>query len=116
MTTLSDLIARLEVAKEGSRELDRAIRDTLGLPAMLVPPDGGDEAQEYTTSLDAALKLVPEGWKGVTIETTAAGFWLVSLSPVFQTQPVNCPCYAAICSTAPLAVCAATMKAREARR
>lgn len=56
------LIETLEVVTEGSDPLDRAIRNTLDLPAMLVPPDGGDEAYPYTTSVDAALMLVPEGY------------------------------------------------------
>lgn len=57
---IANLIARLERATEGSDALDRAIRDALDLPSMLVPPDGGDEAYPYTTSIDAALTLVPE--------------------------------------------------------
>lgn len=54
--TLSDLITRLEGAEEGSRELDWAIRDQMmefGWP--------GDHPPTYTTSVDAALTLVPDG-------------------------------------------------------
>lgn len=70
--TREELIAKLEAATEGSRELDYMIRDYLwpGIPGdAVLPRDFGfvrgvrDEgyAEEYTTSLDAALTLVPEG-------------------------------------------------------
>lgn len=74
---MQDLIARLEAATEGSRELDAEIAlangweyvdpltatDPLGPPwkhaalgyRLLEPP-------QFSTSLDAALTLVPEGW------------------------------------------------------
>mgnify|MGYP003393035213 CR=1 FL=1 len=64
---MTDLIARLEAATEGSRELDAeigakfgALRYTRNAPNIsnqpIWPP--------YTTSIDAALTLVPEGWTG----------------------------------------------------
>ena len=53
-----DLIRCLEEAKEGSRELDEAIGKTQGYK---VGVDIG-LSPHYTTSLDAALSLVPEGW------------------------------------------------------
>ena len=59
---MQSLIKRLEQATGPDGRLDRAIRDAFGLPAMLVPPDGGDEAHPYTASIDAAVTLVPEGW------------------------------------------------------
>lgn len=60
MTPLSDLIARLEAAKEGSADLDIEISE-------LLHPDEVAEGEtvsiiRYTRSLDAALTLVPEGW------------------------------------------------------
>lgn len=75
MTDIQNLIAHLEAASEGSRELDAAIWEI----EPCEPPDcnlrtkaiaivrlkaGGDDAEcpAYTTSLDAALTLVPEGW------------------------------------------------------
>lgn len=82
MSELAELIARLGNASEGSRELDRAIDLAMNPDAALWSPgwySGGrneylrwpdpapGEAKyrqiyRYTTSLDAALSLVPEGW------------------------------------------------------
>ncbi len=56
---LGEIITRLEAATAGYGSLDRAIRDALDLPAVLVPPDGGDEAREYTTDFEAAYSLLP---------------------------------------------------------
>lgn len=51
--TATDLIRRLEEATEGSYELSLAVGDFVG------------SFQHYTTSIDAALTLVPEGWEWV---------------------------------------------------
>lgn len=52
---LDDLIQKLEAATEGGgRELDHALR------AIHKPATRAE--LHYTTSLDAALKLVPRGW------------------------------------------------------
>ncbi len=88
---MTDLIARLEAAPEGSRILDARIAVTacIDMPTpmgdaspYLKMPHKLDEcepgtywlvqrsgmslltAPHYTTSLDAALTLVPEGWRG----------------------------------------------------
>lgn len=68
---MNDLIAKLEAATEGSRELDLRISYEINPPryAITAEPveldvwlaEGG--ARSYTTSLDAALTLVPEGWR-----------------------------------------------------
>jgi len=69
--TLSDLIAELERATEGSRELDLAICRGIGAAVIASPRrpvvkfargDHWRSPPAYTTSLDAALSLVPEGW------------------------------------------------------
>ena len=63
MNDIDDLIARLEAAMEGSRELDKTISKLIGTYSA---PDRGDPTgtwKSYTTSLDAALTLVPEGWQ-----------------------------------------------------
>ena len=57
---MTDLITRLEQAAEGSRDLDLAIEkafERCDPPELLAFP-----LPHYTTSLDAALTLVPEGW------------------------------------------------------
>lgn len=66
MTNLSNLASRVEDASRPDRELDRAIQLAIRKP---VPSDrwtGRDEIppqkpRHFTTSLDAALTLVPEG-------------------------------------------------------
>ena len=59
---MSDLIAKLEAASEGSRELDTLVCEVKG-----ACPDGvrfcPGLCPSYTTSLDAALTLVPEGYR-----------------------------------------------------
>lgn len=72
---LDKLIAKLESATEGSRELDEEIGRHLGIePTCEYWPDGYEDCgmggsiksidwPRYTTSLDAALALVPEGWR-----------------------------------------------------
>ena len=61
--THDDLIARLESAPEGSRELDKAIwLHITDAPYVDFRADTADWLPHYTTSLDAALELVPEGW------------------------------------------------------
>ena len=70
-----DLIARLELAGQGFKELDVLIARVVGLPGIYedngdwfyelqLDDDGGpgELVPSYTTSLDAALALVPEGW------------------------------------------------------
>ncbi len=63
------LIAKLEEAKEGSRELDYTIRMVLAGyepvsadAARRADEDGADPAPHYTTNLQDAVDLVPEGW------------------------------------------------------
>lgn len=66
MTALSDLIARLEAAKEGSRELDRKIAFAVNWNGFQnedqIYKENADDIPNWTQSLDAALTLVPEGW------------------------------------------------------
>lgn len=116
MTTRAEieaLIKRLEEAKEGDSALDRAIRDCLSLPAMLVPPDGGDEAHPYTTSVDAALTLVAGGWRydlygGPDAFRDSGASAILAVSPDDgKTNPVN-----GDAATDALALCIAALRAR----
>ena len=65
---MSTLIERLEKAGEGSRELDRAIFDYLREQPNFRDPG---PLPHYTTNLQDALRLVPDGWKPSMIS------WLV---------------------------------------
>ena len=51
--TLTEIIARVQVAAGPDRAIDKAIRVALGYPP---------KPWDYTSSLDAALSLVPEGY------------------------------------------------------
>lgn len=105
MTDLDELIARLEAASEGSRELDKSIAITVG---TYQAPDRGDPYGSwlrYTSSLDAALTLVPE-------------FCFVKTSPRGATAGCNghiCATTAATAPTPALALCIAALKARRPR-
>ncbi len=113
---LPELIAKLEAATEGSRELDVAIYAfDRPVPAVELEPRHQHnfdlmKAPRYTTSIDAALTLVPEGWAyqlNMLFEPNCrqeAIVWTPSnLSPVSGAH------------TMPLALCIAALKAREHR-
>lgn len=75
---MNDLIEKLEAATEGSRELDADIAQHVDWPRIRgakrlpdrpdssgyfeISADTWQAVPRYTTSLDAALTLVPEGW------------------------------------------------------
>lgn len=113
MTALSDLIARLEAAKEGSRELDVAIiRAGYGIPIVQDSWSdqdllAGDIVPMYTRSLDAALTLVPDGWQcDVRI---CDGACRATVGGTKKFGEARAP-------TAALALCIAALKAREAAK
>lgn len=60
---MTDLATRIEQAEGPSRELDReiaeALQDAIEATTGKCPPLN---MRPYTTSLDAAMTLVPEGW------------------------------------------------------
>ena len=58
MTSKNELIKRLEAATEGSRELDKEIAEAFGWVHECM---NSDTHPHLTTSIDAALTLVPEG-------------------------------------------------------
>ena len=118
MTDTHELISRLEVATEGSRELDEAIATAIwgepkpsgnvGGVRILVWQHNGLErsiAPEFTESLDAAMTLVPEGeswdcgWEAANPHGMA---WVGSNNPQV------------IASTPTLALCIAALTARAA--
>lgn len=150
MTIHSDLIAKLEAATEGSRELDCLVAPFAGwkrvTPSMakqaqishqshgawIAPEDltrgelVGDslhgvtlhrDPPRFTRSLDAALTQVPDGW-----------FWHVGViarskfTTTYWARLSDDEIFHKYCgeeehgSTAPLALCVAFLKAREAAR
>lgn len=72
MTDHAELIARLEAAPEGSRELDRLIARHVGVGAALHNDTSGiSRALDYTTSLDA--KLPGENIESVALDEVVEG-------------------------------------------
>lgn len=129
------LIKKLVAASEGSPELDADIfEDVFGLTEyegepivkwqrvkkwtgsyaydILTPKRMKTEALavlEYTTSLDAALTLVPNGW-GWHVRHDNDGNYGHCLYPGLNVSPG-----AAVAATPPLALCLAALKARAAQ-
>lgn len=106
-SALLELIAKLEKAEAGSRELDACIAE------MLSPSDDpaydamlyGDYPPRYTTSIDAALTLVPERTQ-LALNRTG-----------FEDQADTCRAEvdwsnSTWADTLPLALCIAALKAR----
>jgi hypothetical protein len=103
---LAKLVTTLQSAKEGSEYLDYAIQRLFGT-AKPVPL--------YTRSLDAALKLVPEGW---TIHrlgqlTDCQGGFGGWVGEIYRASDAMIP-YPSIApaASAPLAICVAAMRVR----
>ena len=61
-----DLLSKIEQASEGGRDLDVEIAWAIGRPGSPIPGHT-NEVPPYTTSLDCALTLVPEGWMVASI-------------------------------------------------
>lgn len=137
MTALSDLIARLEAAKEGSRELDAeiavAVFETQKTDDDLIyarPCAKGDNcapgtywhvqrsgmslrtAFNYTTSLDAALTLVPED---LSWAVKSPGFQSLRKTFLVELESGDYQ-WCGEGWTPALALCIAALKAREAAR
>jgi hypothetical protein len=119
---LQSLIARLEAATEGSRELDYEIAkwklprlsECVQLPdGRWETPDGLVYAIDYTTSLDAALTLVPEGWC-CDMGTGGAGYAEGSWARVYPQSGQAHGTGNVSGQTLPLAICIAPLLARSA--
>lgn len=117
---MQDLIARLEAATEGSRELDADIalvngwekvdpfsEDVCGPPWRQIATGYRTmSCPEFSTSLDAALTLVPEEEKGsFTLHVFEGGESAQAHVGEFEQGDAK---------TGPLALCIAALKARSA--
>ena len=107
MTNLPNLIERLEAASGADKEIDRAIRDALGLQNDYSAdwgPRGIPQAFPYTASIDAALTLVFEGanW---TVARDGSRRFLAHVDG-----------FTAGCATPALALAAAALRAQEVER
>ena len=118
---MDNLIAELERATEGSRELDALIDLALKRGQPYKPARIGQFIDDYTTSLDAALTLVPEGWDwlardgdgGHFANVTRGGIPMMMDKHQFNPDWQDTPTYAA---TPALALCIASLKARQAMK
>ncbi len=123
-----DLIARLEAATEGSEELDIAIWDQIESwpaghhPDWRIAPNGREIhatmfAPGYTTSIDGALTLIPEGWAwfvewiGTPFTEGAARLWI----PSQRTRGLETEQFQTEAKTPALALCIAALRARQAQ-
>lgn len=131
--TIDELITRLETATGPDRELDAAIKYVhaahllaAGAPAgdIRVATNGNlyDVPLEYTGSLDAAIRLVPEGWKfSVTTERHASFLPYSAYAEVMDRDWPDPPAgygvsYDGYAETPSLALCTAALKAIKAQR
>jgi hypothetical protein len=110
MNELLKLASSVDGAADGSEYLDYAIQRIFGLRKPI---------PAYTQSLDAAVMLIPEPWSIHRLARTHNGRgkfsgWTVEL---YQANEVMIDAsISAQATTAPLAVCAAALRAREALR
>jgi len=131
MTAHSELVARLEGASEGSRELDVLIGSVNGyrnrftgrlLSEALADPEMHDEAMQWegvpycTTSLDAALALaerVLPGWAVTMVHRPAIQTITATIFPEGDDSygAVDDRAGRAYAKTLPLALCASILRA-----
>jgi len=121
---IDELIARLEAATVGSRELDAEIWLSImkNGESMLMALR---ESPHYTASLDAALTLVPEGWAWELDwdkDGDATPAWSTWSASAFchpaDRDPQNPHCPRGMsrkAKTPALALCIAALRAREKR-
>jgi len=113
---MKKLITRLKLATEGARDLDGRISRAIDIPDLVhdehgwwIDSESGTwkNVTDYTTSLDAALTLVPDDWHwyvGTNEEGPDAIIWY----PGDYRLAVK-----ATASTPALALCIAALKARD---
>ena len=104
---LMKLVSVLQSAKEGSEYLDYSIQRVLFGMAKPVP--------EYTRSLDAALRLMPEGWtiNRLSQLTDCRGGFAGWVGDIYRATDAVIPYPSTgTAATAPLALCLAVMRVR----
>jgi hypothetical protein len=104
---LMKLVSVLQSAKEGSEYLDYSIQRVLFGMAKPVP--------EYTRSVDAALRLLPEGWtiNRLSQLTDCRGGFAGWVGDIYRATDAVIPYPSTgTAATAPLALCLAAMRVR----
>jgi hypothetical protein len=104
-----DVLAALEAATVGSRELDELVWFATGG----VQPKGlnGYFAPPYTTNVELALELVPAGWPR-RISEGRFGCWVADLLRGDKSWKQE-PDVSAVHTTPALALCLAALRARQ---
>ena len=129
MTDLLQLAERVEQASGPNRALDAAIHVALFIPSERAgridvdelrgvvgwhPIDGpyqsAVDAKRFTSSIDAAMTLVPEGWERIQQEQARVSDGSVRCWATVD----NWPASPRRCATPALALCAAALRARAA--
>lgn len=120
---MTDLIARIESADGPSRELDAEIARSIGWGCVVRDPEAQNKyvcwrkkyrsgewimLPRYTSSIDAALTLVPEGWHMSVNATVGA---LLQGSAAVRDRDGG-PSFTSAAATPALALAAAALKAR----
>lgn len=111
MTTLSDLIARLEAAKEGSDDLDFHVAETLDNLHIAYSTTIEGYPPRWTQSLDAALSLFPSD-AAISLLRYPNGTWGCAVGDYNRAPLLDDREY----PTGALASSCTAMKAREAGR
>jgi hypothetical protein len=120
---LRSLIERLEAATVGGRESDAKIYYCINLPHSEQWPSTHrwvSMAPSYTTSIDAALTLLAPAWRILALNEAAENvgwgnekwWWRAQVLSIGARGGANI--HSADAPTAPLALCAAALKARAA--
>jgi hypothetical protein len=118
MSKLLELAERCEKAEGPDRELDAEILDVLQNQSWdwweeLDPKWWARGAFTPTASLDAAMTLVPEGWRTAMVsEPETDGKWHWRLGPKVDHRLYGRGGRDGFAITSPLALCAAALKAR----
>lgn len=112
----TELVARLEVASEGSDELDHAMSMATGILLTGIKENGewGVKKGRWTQSIDAALALaqraLPREWRG-PIDLCIAGSGIAYMNATDACGPLPIKQFG---NTPALALCIAVLKARTA--
>ena len=109
MTDTQALIAKLEAATEGSRELDTEIAEYIG--KRWDNEDGFPREYRFSRSLDAAVSLIPKEWVWGLLPVAGSIRWICYVREWLGEWPHLVSKADSWASTPALAICIAAIKA-----
>lgn len=113
MSELADIIARLEKATGPDEAIDAEVWCVVYAPDV-VAIDHGAKFPPYTTSIDAALTLVPnQPWIGPWSILSRGNSWEAEIGAGFHPRDVGYESRAKSNATPAIALCIAALKARQ---